>query len=150
MKRPRAHPLTLSHNDDVVISPMVIVFDGVCNVCNRWVRFLLPRDPAGKFRFAHCQSAYGTDIMRRLGEKPDDPSTVVLVDGDRLYVRSTAILRTLAALGGGWRAALVLLIIPQPVRDAAYTHFARRRYRWFGRTEQCVQPEVRWHERFLQ
>ena len=128
---------------------MIIVFDGVCNLCNRWVGILLPRDHAGIFRFAHCQSEYGIAVLDRLGEKRDDPSTVVLIDGDTTYVRSTAVLRALAVLGGPWRGMLVLLIIPRPVRDTVYTYVARRRYRWFGRTEQCVRPEAGWQDRFL-
>lgn len=128
---------------------MVIVFDGVCNLCNRWVRFLLQRDHASTFRFAQCQSEYGTEVLERLGEDPGDPSTFVLIDGDKTYLRSTGALRTLAALGGIWRAALLLLIIPRPIRDAAYSHIARRRYRWFGRTEHCVVPDPRWRDRFL-
>lgn len=128
---------------------MVIVFDGVCNLCNRWVRFLLPRDRSGTFRFAHCQSKYGGAVLDRLGERRDDPSTVILIDGDADYVRSTAVLRALSALGGPWRAMQFFLIIPRPLRDAAYTCVARRRYRWFGRTEQCVLPEPGWQDRFL-
>lgn len=128
---------------------MVIVFDGVCNICNRWVQFLLQRDSKGGLRFAHCQSEFGSTIMLQLDEDPHDPSTVVLVDGENLYIRSAAILRALASLGGLWRAALLLLIVPPPIRDAAYLQFARRRYRWFGRTDECRVPEPRWRERFL-
>ena len=128
---------------------MVIVFDGVCNLCNRWVRFLLPRDRSDVFQFAHCQSEYGGAVLDGLGETRDDPSTVVLIDGDKVHLRSTAVLRALAALGGVWRGMLLLLIIPRPLRDTAYTFIARRRYRWFGRTELCVVPEPGWQERFL-
>lgn len=128
---------------------MVIVFDGVCNLCNGWVRFLLPRDRFGMFQFAHCQSEYGGAVLNRLGENPDDPSTVVLIDGDKVYLRSAAVLRTLAALGGIWRGMLLLLIIPRPVRDTVYTFTARRRYSWFGRTAMCVLPEPVWKDRFL-
>ena len=128
---------------------MVIVFDGVCNLCNRWVRFLLPRDRSGVFQFAHCQSEYGGAVLDGLGESRDDPSTVVLIDGDKVHLRSTAVLRALAALGGVWRGVLLLLIIPRPLRDTIYTFIARRRYRWFGRTELCVVPEPGWQDRFL-
>lgn len=125
------------------------MFDGVCNLCNRWVQFLLPRDRSGVFQFAHCQSEYGGAVLDRLGESRDDPSTVVLIDGDKVYLRSTAVLRALAALGGAWRGMRLLLIIPRPLRDTAYTFIARRRYRWFGRTEQCAVPKPSWQERFL-
>ena len=128
---------------------MVIVFDGVCNLCNRWVRFLLPRDRSNVFQFAHCQSEYGGAVLERLGEKRDDPSTVVLIDGDKVYVRSTAVLRVLSALGGPWKGMMLLLLIPRPLRDMVYTFVASRRYRWFGRTEMCVLPQSGWQNRFL-
>ncbi len=128
---------------------MVIVFDGVCNACNVWVRFLIARDPAARLRFARVRSDYGAEVLAACGESPDDPSTVVLVDGDRHYLRSEAVLRAVAALGGGWRAVLVLTIVPRVVRDAAYTAFARRRYRWFGRSDVCQVPRADVAERFL-
>ncbi len=128
---------------------MIIVFDGVCNVCNRWVGFLLTRDRNGSFQFAHCQSGYGAKVMKSLHEKPNEPSTVVLIDSNKVYVRSTAILRALAALGGLWPAVLILLIVPRPVRDAAYRCFASLRYRLFGRTEKCQIPEAHFRDRFL-
>ena len=101
------------------------------------------------FQFAHCQSEYGGAVLDGLGESRDDPSTVVLIDGDKVHLRSTAVLRALAALGGVWRGVLLLLIIPRPLRDTIYTFIARRRYRWFGRTELCVVPEPGWQDRFL-
>lgn len=128
---------------------MVVVFDGVCIFCNRWVGFLLKRDAGGVLRFATAQSAFGKAVLSELGEQPDDPSTIVLVDRDRRYLRSEAVLRILAALGGTWRIALIGLWIPRFARDAAYTGFARRRYRWFGRTATCAVPDSRWRDRFV-
>jgi predicted DCC family thiol-disulfide oxidoreductase YuxK len=128
---------------------MVIVFDGVCNFCNRWVRFLLRNDRQQSLRFAHYQSAYAAPLVRQLNERADDPSTVLLIDGEHIYVRSTAAIRALNALGGPWRMARILLIIPTVWRDAAYGGLARRRYRWFGRTDHCAAPDPRWQERFL-
>ncbi len=128
---------------------MVIVFDGVCNLCNRWVQFLLLRDHENIFQFAPCQSAFGSEIMRSMGEDALDPSTVLLVDGNNIHVRSAAVFRVLAELGGPWRLVLALLIIPPPIRDFAYTLIAKQRYRWFGRTEQCMVPDPKWHSRFL-
>jgi predicted DCC family thiol-disulfide oxidoreductase YuxK len=128
---------------------MVVVFDGVCIFCNRWVQFLLRHDRHQRLSFAHYQSAYAAPFVEQLGEDPMDPSTVLLIDGATIHVRSTAAIRAVGAMGGVWRVILVLLIVPRPLRDAAYLAFARRRYRWFGRTDQCAVPDPRWQSRFL-
>jgi predicted DCC family thiol-disulfide oxidoreductase YuxK len=128
---------------------MVVVFDGVCNFCNGWVRFLLKRDRRGVLQFAPAQSAFGAKVLLENGERPDDPSTIILVDGVRHYLRSEAILRTVAALGGGWRLAMLGLLAPRPIRDAAYLAFGRRRYRWFGKSESCPVPDPAWRSRFI-
>jgi predicted DCC family thiol-disulfide oxidoreductase YuxK len=128
---------------------MLLVFDGVCNLCNGFVRFLLERDGAGRLQFTTCQSAAGAEIMRAAEIDPLDPASVVLVDDDRRYVYSDASLLALAALGGGWRLVLLARLIPKFLRDPAYRFVARRRYRWFGRSDSCRTPDPRWEDRFL-
>lgn len=132
---------------------MLLVFDGVCNLCNGFVRFLLERDGEGRLQFTTCQSEAGAEIMRRAGIDPLDPASVVLVDGEaggrQTYVYSDASLLAIAALGGGWRLFKLARLIPRFVRDPLYRFVARRRYRWFGRTDQCRAPDPRWAGRFL-
>lgn len=132
---------------------MLLVFDGVCNLCNGFVRFLLERDAAGRLTFTTCQSEAGAEIMRRAGIDPLDPASVVLeVDrngGRQTYVYSDASLLAIAALGGGWRLVLLARLIPKFLRDPAYRFVARRRYRWFGRSDRCQVPDPRWAGRFL-
>jgi predicted DCC family thiol-disulfide oxidoreductase YuxK len=117
---------------------MIVVFDGVCNACNRFVRFLSWRDSAGRLTFVPAQSARGAAMLTACGERPDDPSTMIVVDRGTTLLRSDAVIAAVAQLGGGWRVARLGRIVPQGLRDAAYTGFARRRYRWFGRTADCA------------
>ena len=132
---------------------MLLVFDGVCNLCNGFVRFLLERDAAGRLMFTTCQSKAGAEIMQRTGIDPLDPASVVLeVDrhgGRQTYTYSDASLLAIAALGGAWRLVLLARLIPRFLRDPAYRFVARRRYQWFGRSDQCQVPDPRWTGRFL-
>ena len=143
------YAVKLREADALAETSIVVVFDGACNFCNGWVRFLLEHDRARRFRFAAATSTYGALVLSAMGERADDPSTLVLIDGERRYVRSDAVLRAVAALGGGWTAARMLLLVPRGLRDAGYLAFARRRIRWFGRAETCPAPEPGWRDRFL-
>lgn len=125
----------------------VILFDGVCHLCLGSVRFLLRHDLAGRYRLAWLQSVAARRLLASVTRPPDD--SVVLVSDGRVYYKSTAILRALAGLGGLWRLAGILLIIPRPWRDALYAFVGRRRYRWFGRSESCALPGDGAANRFL-
>ena len=127
---------------------MLIYFDGLCGLCDRFVGFVLPRDHKKQYHFAPLQ---GTTARNRLPESPDPAalSTVVLEDGGRFRVRSDAALAVLAGLGGLWRLAALLRVIPRPIRDGVYDWIARHRFRWFGRREECRVPEPDERERFL-
>ena len=127
----------------------VIVFDGVCNLCGRWVRFLLPRDRKGLFRFAAMQTEAGRRLLAAHGLDPQDPVSFLFLDRGRAYTDSGAILRVLIRLGWPWRAAAVGYIAPRPLRDALYRWVARNRYRWFGRQEACFVPSPDTRARFL-
>ena len=128
---------------------MLLVFDGVCNLCNGFVRFLLERDEGGRLLFATCQSEAGAAIMREAGIDPLDPASVVLVDGRQMYVYSDASLLAITALGGAWRLVTLARIVPKFLRDPLYRFVARRRYRWFGRSDSCRTPDPRWAGRFM-
>lgn len=128
---------------------MVIVFDGVCNFCNRWVAFVIRRDRQRLFRFAAAQSAAGRQLMHEAGLAPGRLDTLVLVDGDRHFERSDAILRVLERLEGGWSVLRLLRLAPRWMRDGCYDAFARRRYRLFGRTDACQVPDAAIRDRFL-
>ncbi len=132
----------------------LILYDGVCGLCHRLVRFVLARDPAGRFRFAALQSTLARDILARHGRDPRDLDTLYLVLGhgrpdERLLRRSDAALWILRELGGPWRAAGALRVVPARLRDLGYDLVARTRYRLFGRYDTCPLPDPRHRARFL-
>lgn len=130
--------------------PAIVLFDGVCGLCNGWVQFLLKRDRRHAFRFAALQSPPGLRLLRARGVgELDASSSMVLVDGVRVYQKSSAVLETLQRLGGGWSLARLALLIPVRLRDAAYDVIASRRYRWFGRLDTCRVPDEQERKRFL-
>jgi predicted DCC family thiol-disulfide oxidoreductase YuxK len=131
----------------------VLLFDGICNRCSGAVRFVIPRDHRGKIRFASLQSEAGRGLLRGAGVPPEaagaDPETMILLDGGRVYERSSAALRLAGTLDGGWPLLGIFLAIPAPLRDLVYRWVARNRYRWFGKRENCYVPEADESWRFL-
>lgn len=132
----------------------IIVFDGVCVLCNGWVGFLLRHDRAGRYRFAAMQSDAGRALLAANGLNPDDPASFLLIERDvaalpRVSTESDAIRRVLVGLGGAWRLAHVMAMVRRRPRDAAYRWLARNRYRWFGRHDACVLPSPGHRQRFL-
>ncbi|KAA3622239.1 MAG: thiol-disulfide oxidoreductase DCC family protein [Bacteroidetes bacterium] len=127
----------------------VVLFDGVCNLCNGSVQFVLKRDKKGIFKFASLQSDFGQNILTKYGLPTDDYNSFVLVEGDRIFTRSTAALRVTRHLDGLWKFLYSFMIIPAPIRDAVYGIIARNRYRMFGKREACMIPQPEWKARFL-
>ena len=137
-------------------SHTVVFFDGVCGLCDRLVRFLLPRDRRGVLRFAPLQGDLARQTLRKHGLDPADLDSVVVVSNwslpdERAFTRSRAVLLTLDALDGGWRVvAQVAQVVPLPLADAAYRLVARSRYRIFGRFDACQLPKPEWRDRFIE
>ena len=131
----------------------LILFDGVCNLCNGFVQFVIRHDPAGRFRFAALQSAAGQAVLAAHGLDANaiatEPDSVLLELDGRLYSHSGAVLRIARELGGPWRLLLAGYMLPRPWRDAAYRFVARHRYRWFGRQESCWLPTPELKARFM-
>ena len=128
---------------------MIIVFDAQCLLCNGWVQFLLKHDRQAQFRFASIQGETGQRLLAEAGLPMEGLETLLLVDGARSWQHTAAILRVLHRLGGLWRLAWLGWLLPAPLRDSAYRWVARRRYRLFGRSEQCILPSPEWQHRFL-
>jgi predicted DCC family thiol-disulfide oxidoreductase YuxK len=128
----------------------IILFDGVCNLCSGAVHFLIRRDPKGIFRFASLQSEVGLALLKQVHITSEQLDTIVLIEGDRCYTRSTAALRIAKRLPGLWPVLYIGIVIPTPLRNKLYDWVARNRYRWFGRKEQCMLPTPAIKSRFLE
>ena len=127
----------------------IVLFDGVCNLCDRSVQFVLDRDPEGVFRFASLQSETGRALMTRHQLDPDALSSVVVLDGDGAHTKSDAALRIARELRFPWNVLSGLRIVPRAVRDTLYDAVADRRTRWFGTRAACRIPTPDVAGRFL-
>ena len=127
----------------------IILFDGVCSLCNGFVQFIIVRDTEKHFLFASLQSTAAQERLNKASITiPGNLSTVVLLDGESVYTQSDAVLRILRHLKG-WRFLYPLIIVPKPLRDIVYAFISRHRYRMFGRREICMVPAPELRDRFL-
>jgi len=127
----------------------ILLFDGVCNLCNRSVQLVLKADKENRFRFASIQSDAGQEILKQFKLDRSDIDSVVLVDGQGAHVKSMAALRVMYHLGGGYRLLFVLRGCPRFIRDRIYDWIARNRYAWFGKRDVCMIPTPELKDRFL-
>ena len=127
----------------------IVVFDGVCNLCNWSVQFIIRRDPAGVFKFASAQSSIGEELLREHGIQSVEPESVILLKNGDLHEKSSAALMIAAELNGLWKYLSVLRFVPRPIRDGVYDWVARHRYRWFGKRDICMMPTEAQASRFL-
>ncbi len=127
----------------------VILFDGVCNLCNGAVTWVIERDNRAYFRFASLQSGAARSALSDAGAPAIMPDSIVLLDADGVHVRSDAALRIAARLGMPWSLLSLARIVPRVLRDAVYDFIARNRYRWFGRRDVCMLPTAGVADRFL-
>lgn len=132
------------------VSHRILVFDGVCVLCGRWVGFVLKRDRERLYRFAAMQTPAGRELLIEHGLDPDNPMSFLLLEGGRSYTDTDAIVRVLRSFGGLWKVvAAILAVVPRAVRDRAYRWAARNRYRLFGKHELCIVPDAENADRFL-
>ena len=127
----------------------ILLFDGVCNLCDHSVQFVLDHDPRDVFRFASLQSEVGKALLGTCGLDPEALDSVVLVDDGVCYVRSEAAWRIATRLDAPWRWLAATRVIPRGLRDVVYDWVARNRYRWFGTREACRIPTPETRARFL-
>lgn len=128
--------------------PSIVLFDGVCNMCNDVVKFIIKRDKSGEYFFAALQSDKGQAILTQYNGKKVD-SVILLRDG-KLYYFSDAALQIARKLGGVWRLFYIFMLVPRPVRNGIYHFIARNRYKWFGKKEECMIPTKEMRKRFLE
>jgi predicted DCC family thiol-disulfide oxidoreductase YuxK len=128
---------------------MVILFDGVCNLCNGFVQFIIKHDRAKKFHFASLQSNYGKSLISHFNLPITATGTVILYHGGKVSVESDASIEIISSLGGMWKCVKVFKIFPLFIRNGLYRLLARKRYRLFGKTDQCMVPSDNTKDRFL-
>ena len=127
----------------------IVLFDGVCHLCDGAVRFILKRERAAELKFAPLQSDSGKSLLQKYGYSPNYLDGLILIESNRAHDRSTACLRIARKLSFPWNLLFPLLIIPKPLRDFIYGMMASIRYRWFGKKESCSLPQGEDQARFL-
>jgi predicted DCC family thiol-disulfide oxidoreductase YuxK len=128
----------------------IILFDGVCNLCNGAVKFVIKRDKKDLFRYTALQSEIGERLVAERDIDTSKVDSIILIEpGVAYYTKSTAALKIAASFGGIWILANVLILIPSYLRNIVYDLVARYRYRWFGKKDQCMVPTAKLREKFL-
>ena len=127
----------------------IILFDGVCNLCNGAVNFVIQRDTSHVFKFAPLQENAGTVLLKKYAIDPQKLDSIVLIENDKVYIKSSAALRIARKMSGLWPLLYVCVVIPRFIRDVVYDFIAKNRYKWFGKKEQCMIPTQGLKEKFL-
>jgi len=127
----------------------IILFDGVCNLCNGAVNFVIKRDFGNVFKFASLQEKQGTLLLKKYAIDARKLDSIVLIENDSVYTKSSAALRIARKLSKLWPLFIIFIIIPSFIRDGIYDFIAKNRYKWFGKKEQCMIPTPGSREKFL-
>ncbi len=132
------------------IQSPVILFDGVCNLCNAAVIFFIERDKKNVFRFASLQSAFGQSVLQKFHLSANTFNSFILFKNGKVYTKSTAALLVAKELSGGWPLLYAFIIVPRFIRDAVYNLIARNRYKWFGKKKECWIPSPALQSKFIE
>ena len=127
----------------------IILFDGVCNLCNGAINFIIKHDPKALFKFASLQGDTGQRLLKKYQINSAETDSIVLIDGDKVSVKSSAALRIAKYLNKGYPLLFGFMIVPKFIRNAVYDYIARNRYKWFGKKESCMIPTPELKSRFL-
>ena len=127
----------------------ILLFDGVCNLCNGFVQFVIERDPEAQFKFAALQSEEGQELLQHFGLPQKELFSVILIENEKAYTRSTAALRMTMLLKSPWKIGYAFIILPKFIRDFFYKKIALNRYKWFGEKDSCMIPTPELKSRFL-
>jgi predicted DCC family thiol-disulfide oxidoreductase YuxK len=128
----------------------IIIFDGVCNLCNSSINFIIKHDKKNYFRFASLQSEKGKELLKKYSIDSSKTDSIILIENNTVYIRSTAALRITKHLNKIYPILYGFLIIPVPIRNFVYDTIARNRYKWFGKKETCMIPTDELRSRFLE
>ena len=126
----------------------LLLFDGICNFCNNWVNFIIRRDKEKKIRFATLQSDAGKSLLKKFNT-PSNEDTVVLIDDEKAFTKSSAVLRVMKHIGGIYYPLFLFIIVPKYIRDLCYETIARNRYKWWGKRNECMIPTPDVKDRFI-
>lgn len=129
-------------------SAPVVLYDGVCRLCNGTVNFIVRRDRKGRLKMASLQSDFGRAVLAGRQIESDPMDSMWLLEGNRLTAKSTAMIRTTRYMDGGWPLCMIFLIIPRFFRDFIYDIIAKNRYRWFGKYDTCPVPDPELENRY--
>jgi predicted DCC family thiol-disulfide oxidoreductase YuxK len=127
----------------------IIIFDALCVLCSANAQFVLTHDKVGHFKLASMQGEVGTALFKRFGVDPNDPDTIIVVEGDTVWRNSDAVLEICSGLGWPWRVLSAFKIVPRGIRDPIYRLIATNRYRIFGKRETCWLPSPEHKARVL-
>lgn len=130
-------------------NPKIILFDGVCNLCNGAVNFIIKRDKKDGFKFAALQSEKGRELTLKYSIDTSKVDSILLIDGEKHYEKSSAALRIAKQLSGGYPLLFGFMVVPKFIRNWVYDFIAKNRYRWFGKKEQCMVPTAELKDKFL-
>lgn len=127
----------------------VILFDGVCNLCNGFIQFIIKKDKKNKFKFCSLQSEQGQNIIKQNSKDLKNIDSVLLFTNNQIYNKSTAVLKIAKTLGFPYNIIKIISVIPVKLRDRIYDFIAKNRYRWFGKKTSCWIPTSELKEKFL-
>ncbi len=127
----------------------IILFDGVCNLCNGAVTYIIKRDKKNVFKFAALQSEIGQELVLKFKIDTSKVDSIILIDGEKHYEKSSAALRISKDLSGAYPLLFGFMIVPKFIRNAVYDYIARNRYKWFGKKESCMIPTAELKSKFL-
>ncbi len=127
----------------------ILLFDGLCNLCNSSVNFILKRDKHAKFKFASLQSEIGKELCKQYNIDTNIVDSIILIKNDKVSIKSSAVLEILKDMPIGWRLLLIGIILPKFIRDWLYDVIAKYRYRIFGKKDECPIPPKDVQDRFL-
>jgi predicted DCC family thiol-disulfide oxidoreductase YuxK len=130
--------------------PKIILFDGVCNLCNWSVQFIIKRDKKAAFKFASIQSKVGQLLLKQKNINSQECDSIVYIKDERYFLRSSAVLEILKDIGGKWKLFYGFIAIPRFIRDSIYNLIAKSRYKLFGKRSECAVPSEALKNRFLE
>ena len=130
-------------------SKPIILFDGICNLCDGAVQFIIKHDPDGIFLFASLQSEAGQNLLKQFQLPLENFNSFILLQNDKAYNKSTGALKVARQIKGAWSWLYIFMIIPKFIRDVVYNWIAKNRYKWFGKKDACMLPTPDLKARFL-